>query len=105
MRRGAGGGPAAAPVEHEWVEDDPTLARLVSEAVDEPLYYVDTEFHREKTYFPQLALLQISFSGRIHLVDPLKADARLLEPLFNGRGTAVLHAAQQDLDVLTQSIG
>lgn len=105
MRRGAGGGPAAAPVEHEWVEDDSTLARLVSEAVDEPLYYVDTEFHREKTYFPQLALLQISFSGRIHLVDPLKADARLLEPLFKGRGTAVLHAAQQDLDVLTQSIG
>lgn len=105
MRRGSGGGPAASAVPHEWVEDESSLSRLVADARNEPLYYVDTEFHREKTYFPQLALLQVSFAGRIHLVDPMAADARLLEPLFTGPGTAVLHAAQQDLDVLTQSIG
>lgn len=105
MRRGSGGGPAAAPVDHDWVEDDAALESLVRGALGEPLYFVDTEFHREKTYFPQLALLQISIGGRISLIDPLRADARLLAPLFAGPGTAVLHAAQQDLDVLTQSIG
>jgi ribonuclease D len=68
-------------------------------------YFLDTEFHREKTYFPQLALVQISAAGRIFLIDPLAVSQELFNELFMGSGTCVMHAAQQDLDVLTQSVG
>ena len=89
---------------HEWIDDDSRLREFVDSALDSELYFMDTEFHRERTYFPQLALVQIAVGDRIALIDPVAADARLLRPLLEGRGTAVLHAAQQDLDVLSQSI-
>ena len=89
---------------HEWIDDDSRLREFVDSALDSDLYFMDTEFHRERTYFPQLALVQIAVGDRIALIDPAAADPRLLRPLLEGRGTAVLHAAQQDLDVLSQSI-
>ena len=41
----------------------------------------------------------------IALVDPLAADPKLLTKLFESDAVAVLHAAQQDLDVLTHAVG
>lgn len=68
-------------------------------------YAIDTEFHREKTYYPQLALVQISWRDRIVLIDPLAIDPRRLGRLFNSNALAVVHAAQQDLEVLKHSCG
>ncbi len=42
----------------------------------EPRYAIDTEFHREKTYFPRLALVQIAWPGGLVLIDPLAIDPR-----------------------------
>jgi ribonuclease D len=92
-------------VAHEWIDDDMRLREFVDWAAGTDLYFMDTEFHRERTYFPQLALVQIAVGDRIVLIDPAAADASLLRPMLEGPGTAVLHAAQQDLDVLAQSIG
>ena len=41
---------------------------------DEPAYAVDTEFHREHTYFPKLALVQIAWRDGLALIDPLAVD-------------------------------
>jgi len=68
-------------------------------------YAIDTEFHREKTYYPQLALVQISWRDRIVLIDPLAIDPRRLGRLFESNALAVVHAAQQDLEVLRHSCG
>ena len=68
-------------------------------------YALDTEFHRERSYYPQLALVQLAWGDELVLVDPLAVDIRELVPLFVGPGLAVLHAAQQDLDVLTHACG
>ncbi|MEY2768024.1 MAG: putative ribonuclease [Actinomycetota bacterium] len=106
MRRGSGpAGQSSAPTPHEWIDTDSGLRDFVSSSVGCGMYSIDTEFHREKTYFPRLALVQIRARGVTVLIDPLSADCRLLEPLFGGPDLAVLHAAQQDLDVLTQSCG
>jgi hypothetical protein len=94
-----------ASVEHEWISDSSRLAEFVAFALDHDRYCVDTEFHREKTYVPQLALVQVEAGGRIVLIDTLALDAGGLEPLFSGPGTCVFHAAQQDLDVFTQVLG
>ena len=88
-----------------WVDDPAALDDVMDELLAEPRYALDTEFHRERTYHPRLALVQLAWPGGTAIVDPLPLDVRALARLFEGPGLAVLHAAQQDLDVLTRSVG
>lgn len=92
-------------ITYDWIDSDQDLVAFTQEALTESHFYLDTEFHREKTYFPQLALVQIATSQRTVIIDPLEVDMKLLRPLFDGPGMCVLHAAQQDLDVMAQSCG
>lgn len=88
-----------------WIDSDRELSEFVDRAKRRPQYFIDTEFHRERTYFPQLALVQIGIEDEIVLIDPLAVDAAPLCDLFQNGGRAVLHAAQQDMDVLAQACG
>ena len=90
---------------YTWVATQPELEDLVETLLAEPRYAFDTEFHRERTYFPKLALAQFAWSGGTALVDPLAVDVRAMRPLLESDVVAVMHAAQQDLDVLTHSCG
>jgi ribonuclease D len=92
-------------VTHRWIDATADLAVYVDRLLVEPRYALDTEFHRERTYFPKLALLQIKGAGEIVLIDPLAVDLSPLKALFDSDVLAVLHAAQQDLDVLHHSVG
>ena len=94
-----------ADIAFEWLDTERGVRQFVEDALSFEWYCVDTEFHREKTYFPQLALIQVAVGARIVLIDPLSVDPRLMEPLFAGPGTCILHAAQQDLDVFRQVCG
>lgn len=85
---------------HIWVEDDLILNEVIDEILVQPRYAIDTEFHREKTYYPKLALVQLKWGEKTALVDPLAVDPRGLARLFNSDVLAVFHAAQQDLEVL-----
>lgn len=80
---------------------DDVIARLV----DEPEYAVDTEFHRERTYFPKVALVQLAWSDGVALVDPLAVDLAPFGRVLEGPGTAIMHAANQDLEVLHRACG
>jgi ribonuclease D len=88
-----------------WIDRQADLDDLLATLVAEPRYALDTEFHREKTYFPRLALVQLAWPGGLALVDPLAVDPRSLTKLFESPVVAVAHAAQQDLDVLTHAVG
>jgi ribonuclease D len=81
------------------------LAALCDELAGERFYAVDTEFHTERTYWPKLALIQLGWSDKVALVDPLAVDPAPLSRLFTGSGTAVVHAAGQDIDVLRAACG
>ena len=87
------------------IEQDADLDSVVDVLLAEPAYALDTEFHRERTYFPQLALIQIAWAGGLVLVDPLAVDVRALAPLFTSGSQCVLHAADQDLEVLDLTVG
>ncbi len=88
-----------------WIETDREFAEVVDRLNEAPRYALDTEFHRERTYFPKLALLQLADEHEIVLVDPLKVDMSILRRLLEGSSLAVLHAAQQDLDVMMHACG
>ena len=74
-------------------------------------YALDTEFHRERTYWPHLALVQVAWPdgpagpAGVALVDPLALDVRPLARLLDGTGQMVAHAADQDLEVLERACG
>jgi ribonuclease D len=87
------------------VVDAGGLSDLVAEVAAEEFYAFDTEFHTERTYVPDLALIQIAWKDRVALVDPLAVDPAPLAALFGGPGVAVAHAASQDLDVLMAACG
>ncbi len=90
---------------HRWIASDREVVEFVEQASNEPRYALDTEFHRERTYFPKLALVQIAAVGEIVLIDPLACDLSPLKTLFASESLCVAHAAQQDLDVLTHAVG
>ena len=62
---------------------------------------IDTEFVREKTYFAQLCLIQVSTPDRIACVDPLSLEdiSPLLEVLFDESRIKVFHSGRQDLEI------
>lgn len=66
---------------------------------------IDTEFHRERTYYPQLALMQLSWADQIALVDPLAVDMGLFARALQSDAVVVMHAASQDLEVLDLACG
>lgn len=70
-----------------------------------PRIGVDTEFMRERTFFAQLALVQIATAEQIFCVDPLSgADMAEFWARLRER-TWVLHSARQDIEVVYQSSG
>jgi ribonuclease D len=83
-----------------WLDNDDDVLELASELRDVPFFALDTEFHRERTYFPQLALVQIKVGERIYLVDAPSVDQSSIARLVDTDALVLLHAAQQDLDVL-----
>ena len=93
------------PAPLRWVETADALEDVVAAVAGEAAYAVDTEFHRERTYFPQVALVQLAWGSEVVLVDPLAVSLRPLARVLTGPGVAVIHAAAQDLEVLEQEAG
>ncbi len=89
----------------EWIARQPELDRLVDDLVDAGAYALDTEFHRERTYLPRLALVQVATEDRIALVDPLAVDIAELKRAFESDATCTMHAGSQDLEILQLTCG
>ena len=94
-------------ISYRWIDQQDDLEATIDTILDQPRYAIDTEFHRERTYFPALALVQIAWGDGddLVLIDPLEVDITALKRLFDSDVEAVFHAAQQDLDVLTHAVG
>jgi ribonuclease D len=69
---------------------------------------VDTEFHRETTYWPQVCLIQIASADFDCMVDPMVKGidlTPLMKLLADKSKVKVFHAARQDLEIFTRIIG
>src|SRR5699024_715332 len=88
------------------IVDDEQLAAFVERMCAAPWITVDTEFQRERTYYPQLSLLQIADAQEIGLIDMLAIDDTTpLKMLVSDSGPLkVFHAADQDIEVLYQTL-
>lgn len=90
------------------IADTQELAAFCARLSSAPYITVDTEFMREKTYFPQLCLVQVAGPDEAHAVDPL-APGIDLKPLFDLLADTsilkVFHAARQDIEIFLNLSG
>src|SRR3954467_11405830 len=84
------------------IVDSSELAALCERLGRAPYVAIDTEFLRDKTYWPLLCLVQLAGPDEAHAVDAL-APGLSLAPLFellrDRRVTKVFHAARQDVEI------
>ena len=84
------------------ISDPSTLEKRVAAwPAGQPLA-VDTEFVRERTYYPKLCLIQVAIGDEVILIDALAiANGGALTPELVAPGRQkLLHAARQDIEAL-----
>jgi hypothetical protein len=91
----------------QFIETPDALRQFLADTTDSDSIALDTEFIREKTYYPKLCLIQVATDSAIACIDPLALEH--LEPLWerleDPRTTILLHAGRQDLEVIFQASG
>src|SRR5258708_13547589 len=85
-----------------WIDRDDELPALARTLESEALIGVDTEFLRERTFFPKLCLLQLAAGGQIWCVDTLRIGSLdpLMPVLTAAAARKVIHAARQNLEAV-----
>ncbi|MCP5368749.1 MAG: ribonuclease D [Hyphomicrobiales bacterium] len=90
------------------ITDNKALAAFCHEVAGAEYLTVDTEFMREKTYWPELCLVQVAGPGAAAAIDPL-APGIDMTPLFDLLNDPairkVFHAARQDLEIFLKLTG
>jgi ribonuclease D len=89
------------------IKSSDAMDELVTQLKKEKLIAVDTEFQRETTYYPRLALVQIATDSIVACIDPLAFNARLAlqKILLDPDITKIFHSCSQDLEVLFYYLG
>lgn len=85
----------------EFITQQTDLAVFCQKIADTTWMAVDTEFLREKTYYPQLCLIQVATEEHIACIDPLILEdlTPILDLMYSPNITVVFHAARQDLEL------
>ena len=85
------------------------VVEIASRLGAQPIVAFDTEFVREKTFFPQLGLIQVADQDEAWLIDPLALSAADLGPLIDvltdENVLKVAHAIEQDQECLYHLCG
>ncbi|NOQ94949.1 MAG: ribonuclease D, partial [Methylophaga sp.] len=86
----------------QYIDTEVELISFCQTIADATWMTVDTEFLREKTYSPQLCLIQVATDEHIACIDPLAIPdlTPILDLIYNPDITVVFHAARQDLELL-----
>lgn len=87
---------------HTIITNTLSLQAFCERMQHESFIAIDTEFMREKTYYPQLCLVQIAGEKESAAIDPLAPDidlAALDALLLNEQVLKVFHACKQDMEI------
>ena len=84
------------------VNTDKNLKNIIIEIKSSSIIGLDTEFIRESTYFPKLALLQISTNNNNYCIDviSIKDKNLLTNILLDNQIIKVIHSSKQDLEAI-----
>ena len=89
-----------------WIDRPDTLAAAVARWQAADALALDTEFVFERTYRPQLGIIQIAADGEIALVDAARIrDLSALAPLLAAGSRKILHSGSGDVPILRRATG
>jgi ribonuclease D len=91
---------------HHWVATNQALKTLCDQLRSSSSLAIDTEFMRTNTYFPKLALIQLSDGQQCWLIDVLAIDefTPLKELLESPQLVLIFHAPGEDFEVLDHAL-
>ncbi len=91
----------------QYINTPDQLAKLCEQIKKESWLALDTEFLREKTYYPKFCLLQIATPEWVACVDPIALPSLdiLFEVLYSPSIVKVFHSSRQDLEIFFQLTG
>ncbi|WP_251197886.1 ribonuclease D [Anaerotardibacter muris] len=94
-------------IEPQLIESNVALATFAESCMNSPYMAIDTEFLREKTYYPKTCLIQIGIEGHIAIIDPLAVTNLdvLARPLTDPGIVKIFHACTQDMDIILRETG
>ena len=83
------------------VENEDALVEICNEFKGSSWLAIDTEFEREKTFYPELCLIQVANVDLVAIIDPIVLGniQTLFDLLYDTSITKVFHAARQDLEI------
>lgn len=90
-----------------YINTPEQLAELCARIKNHSWLALDTEFLREKTYYPKFCLLQIATPDWVACVDPIalpELDA-LFDAIYDPAIVKVFHSSRQDLEIFHQLTG
>ena len=89
-----------------WVDNDAQLQALCDQLLSCTLLAVDTEFIRTDTFYPKIALIQLSDGKHCWLIDVLAIDdfSSLKNLLESSHIDLIFHACAEDLEVLDHAL-
>ena len=91
------------------VQDNKSLVSLCKLLAKQHIIYLDTEFKRDKTYWPKLCTIQFRTSRQTYLLDIIdisKYDLEKLKYILSSNLILkVIHSAKQDIEVLNYTFG
>lgn len=85
----------------QYIDTAAKLDALCQQLAKAAWVAVDTEFLREKTYYPQFCLLQLATPEWVMCIDPLALPSleKLFEALYRPDLLKIFHSARQDLEI------
>ena len=88
-------------MEESYVSNQESLKVFCKNISESEWLAIDTEFIREKTFFPELSLIQVCNKDFAAVIDIIKIkDLKpLLDILYNGKIIKIFHAGNQDLEI------
>ncbi len=91
----------------QYINTPEQLATLCEQIKKESWLALDTEFLREKTYYPKFCLLQIATPEWVACVDPIALPnlTELFDVLYTPDIVKVFHSCRQDLEIFFQASG
>jgi ribonuclease D len=91
------------------IGDAVRLSEVAGRLAQQPIVAFDTEFIREKTYYPKLGLIQVADREQSWLIDPLLLSAEDIQPLLrvftDPAIIKVAHSSEQDQSCLYYDYG
>jgi len=99
--------PLVCPGQPELITTDAGLVGLLADLRAAGSFAYDSEFIGERSYIPQLCLVQVAVANRIALIDPL-AKVNLLpfwELVCDAAVEKIVHAGEQDVEPVFRIVG